>query len=95
MRTFTNSDHIGDINEMILYPLAAVETGGPGGFDDRLEISVIGVAKDFGKVPAGPELVARRIRAADGFKRCDFVAHGESKCVHINSSSISFRSFTA
>jgi len=46
---------------MVLHPLAAVETGGAGGFDDGLGVPVIGVSKDFGEVPAGPEFVARRI----------------------------------
>jgi len=61
---------------MILHPHAAVETSGPGGFDDGLEIAVIGVTEDFCKVAAGPELVARRIGAADAFKWRNFFGHG-------------------
>jgi len=29
-------NHIGDLNEMVLHPLPAVETGGAGGFDEGL-----------------------------------------------------------
>jgi hypothetical protein len=68
-------DHIGDLNEMILYSLATVETGGAGRFDDGLEIPVIRVAENLGEVPTGPEFIARRIGAADRFKGCDFVVH--------------------
>ena len=64
-------DHIGDLNEMILYSLAAVETGGAGRFDDGLEISVIRIAKNLGEVPAGPEFITRRVSAADRFKGRD------------------------
>jgi hypothetical protein len=71
-------DHIGDINEMILYPLAAVETRGAGGFDDGLEIPEIGVAENLGEVPAGPEFIARRIRPPNFLKGSDSVAHGFS-----------------
>jgi len=69
-------DHIGDLNEMIVQPLPAVETGGAGRLNDGLEIPVIGVTKHAGKVAARPEFVARRVGATDGFKGCDFVAHG-------------------
>ena len=61
---------------MVVHPLAAVETGGAGGLDDGLEIPVIGVAEHFGEVAAGPEFVACRVGAADGFKWGDFLAHG-------------------
>ena len=61
---------------MIVHPLAAVKAGGAGGLDDGLEIPVIGLAEDLGKVAVGPEFIARRVRPADGFKGCDFFAHG-------------------
>ncbi len=63
-----DGDHFGDSDEMILHPLAAVETGGAGQLDDGLEIPVVLIAKHLGKIPAGPEFVARRIRPADSFK---------------------------
>jgi len=75
LRSLADFDHIGDLNEMILYSLATVETGGAGRFDDGLEIPVIRVAENLGEVPTGPEFVTRRVGAADGFKGCDFVAH--------------------
>jgi len=64
---------------MVLYSLATVETGGVGGFDDGLKISVVRVAQDAGEVAAGPVFVARRVGAADGCKRGDFVAHGDGE----------------
>ena len=76
LRSAANFDHFGDLNEMVVHALAAVETGGAGGFDDRLEIPVIGVAEHFGEVAAGPEFVTGGVRPADGFKGSDFVAHG-------------------
>ena len=75
-RAFANFDHIGDLNEMIVHSLATVETGGAGGLDDGLEIPVIGIIEHFGEVPAGPELVARRVGAADGLEWRDLLAHG-------------------
>lgn len=66
LRSAADLDHFGDLNEMVLHPLAAVETGGAGGLDDGLEIPIIGVIEHFGEVPAGPELVARRVGAEDG-----------------------------
>ena len=59
---------------MILYSLAAVETGGAGRFDDGLEIPVIRISKNLGKIAAGPEFVTRRVGAADRFKGCDLPA---------------------
>ena len=56
--------------------MAAVETSGAGGLNDGLEIPVIGVIEHFGEVPAGPELVARRVGAADRLEWRDLVAHG-------------------
>lgn len=75
-RSLADLDHIGDVNEMILHPLPAVETGGAGVLDDGLEIPVVGVIEDFGKVSAGPEFVARWIGAADGLEWGDWLAHG-------------------
>ena len=74
--TAADPDHFGDLNEMVVHALAAVETGGAGGLDDGLEIPVIRVAQHLGEVPTGPEFIARRIGAADGFKGGDFFAHG-------------------
>ena len=59
-------DHIGDLNEMILYSLATFETGGAGRFDDRLEMAVVHIAEHASKIAAGPEFVARRVGAAAG-----------------------------
>ena len=42
-----DSDHVGDLNEMIVHPLPAVETSGAGRLDDGLEIPVIRVAMRF------------------------------------------------
>ena len=33
-------DHFGELNEMVLHPLATVETGGVGGLNNGLEIPV-------------------------------------------------------
>jgi len=58
-------DHIGDFNEMILHPLAAIETGRAGGLDDGLKVTVVGLAKHFREVSAGqnslPAGLIRRI----------------------------------
>jgi len=59
---------------MIIHPLPAVETSGSGGLDDGLGIPVIRVAKHLGKVPAGPEFIARRVGAADLLKGGDLPA---------------------
>jgi hypothetical protein len=59
-------DHIGDLNEMILYSLATVETGGAGRFDDGLEMAVVHIAEFAGKIAAGPEFIARRVGEAAG-----------------------------
>jgi hypothetical protein len=69
-------DHFGDLNEMVVHALAAVEAGGAGGFDDGLEVAIVGVAEHLGEVAARPVFVARRVGPADGFKRGDFLAHG-------------------
>ena len=76
LSTFADLDHFGDINEMILQSLAAVETGGLSLGDDGFKVPVIGVAEHTGEVAAGPVFVACRVRPADGFKRGDFVTHG-------------------
>ena len=60
---------------MIVNPLATVETGRAGGFDDGLKIPVIGIAEHLGKIPAGSEFVARRIRPANPFKWRNFLIH--------------------
>lgn len=73
--TLADLDHIGDLNEMIVHALAAVEAGGASGFDDGLEIAIVGVAEHLGEVAARPVFVARRVGAADGFKWRDFLAH--------------------
>ena len=62
-------DHFGDINEMILGPLAAVETSRAGFFDDGLEVAVVRVAENLGKVAAGPEFAASGIGTADELER--------------------------
>ena len=73
--TATDLDHFGDVNEMVLYALAAVETGGAGLLHHGFKIAVVVITEHAGEVAAGPEFVARRIRAADGFKGSDVVIH--------------------
>ena len=75
LRTFANGDHIGDVNEMSLHPLTAVETGGAGRLDDGLEPPIIRVAENFGKVATGPEFAALWIGPTDDLKGGDFLAH--------------------
>lgn len=74
--TAADFDHFGDLNEMVFHALTAVEAGSAGGSDYRLEIAIVGVAEHLGEVAARPVFVARRVGAADGFKRGDFLAHG-------------------
>jgi hypothetical protein len=62
---FTDLDHFGDFNEMIVHPLPAVETGHARPFDDRFKITVVVVVQDSGEVPTGPELIACGIDSAD------------------------------
>ena len=66
---------LGDVNEMILDALAAVETGGAGLRDNRLEIAVVGVVQHAGEVAAGPEFVAGGVDPADSLERGHFAAH--------------------
>ena len=75
LRSFTNFDHIGDVNEMIVHPLAAFETRGLCLLHHGFKVAVVVVTEHAGKVAAGPEIVASWVGAADSFKRCDFVAH--------------------
>lgn len=69
-------DHIGDLNEMVLHPLTAVEASRAGGFDHGLEIPIVCIAEHLGKVPTGPEFVTGRIGAADGFEGRGIGGHG-------------------
>lgn len=74
-------DHVGDFNEMIVHPLAAVETGRAGFFHDGFKVAVVAVAEHTGEIAAGPILVARVVGAADLLKRGrraggEFVGHG-------------------
>ncbi len=66
LRSLADFDHIVDSDEMIVHPLAAVEKGGAGRFDHRLEIPVIRIAEHAGKIAAGLEFIARRVGAAAG-----------------------------
>ena len=84
LRAAADLDHFGDLNEMVLDALGAVETGGSGLLDNLLEIAVIGVAENLGEVSAGPEFPPRFIRAADklegrlmplGWGRLEFIGH--------------------
>ncbi len=68
-------DHIVDPDGMILHTLPAVETSREGLGDQREKVAVIHVAEHAGKIPAGPKLVAHRVRPADLLKGRDFVAH--------------------
>ena len=74
--TLADLDHIGDLNEMIVHPLATIETGRAGRLDDGLKIPVIRIAEHASEVPAGPVFVTRRVSATDGFEGGNFVAHG-------------------
>ena len=49
---FPDLDHFGDVNEMILDAVSAVETGQLGLLDYPLKIAVVAVAQDSGKVAA-------------------------------------------
>jgi hypothetical protein len=70
-----NLDHLVGSDEMVFHPLAAVKTGGFRLRDDGLKSAVIHVAQNLGEIPAGPEFIARRVGAADGFERCDVLVH--------------------
>jgi len=41
LRSAPDLDHIVDSDEMVFHPLAAVETGGAGFLDDRLEMAAV------------------------------------------------------
>ena len=51
-RALPDLDHFGDVNEMILDAVPAVETGQLGLLDHPLEIAVVAVAQHLGKVAA-------------------------------------------
>jgi len=74
LRTAADLDHFVDPDEMVFHLLPAVETGGAGLLDHRLEMAVIHVAEHTGKVAARPEFIARRIGAADLLKGCDTIS---------------------
>ena len=76
LATLADFDHLVGSDEMILHLLTAVDAGGFGLRDDGLKVTVIDVAEHLGKVAAGPEFVARRVSAADGFKGSNFLVHG-------------------
>ena len=63
-----DGDHFGDINEMVLDPLAAVETGGLGSLHRLFEIAVVRVAEDLGKVAAGPVFGSGRVGTPDSLE---------------------------
>ena len=76
-------DHFGEITEMVLDLLAAVETGGLRPFHHLLEIAVVRVPEDLGKVAAGPEFRSGGIGTAGSLEGRDAVGHRESfLCVH-------------
>ena len=66
LRSAPDLDHFVDPDEMFFHPLAPVETGGVGRFDDRLEMAAVHIAEQASKIAAGPEFVACRVGAADG-----------------------------
>src|SRR5205085_3063306 len=66
---FADLDHFGDITEMILNALSAVETRELRLLDGVLEIAIIGVAEYLGELAAGPIFRPRFVRAPDAFKR--------------------------
>jgi hypothetical protein len=67
LRSAPDLDHFVDPDEMFFHPLAPVETGGVGRFDDRLEMAVVHIAEHAGKIAAGLEFIARRVGAVAGF----------------------------
>ena len=62
-------DHIGDVTDMVVDPMAAVEAGGAGLGDYLLEITVVAVVENFGEIPARPVLVSGIVGAADLLER--------------------------
>ena len=74
-RAVADLDHFGDVNEMILDAVSAVETGQLGLLDNPLEIAVVAVAQDPGKVAARPKLHPGIVRALDPLERRQ---HGSS-----------------
>ncbi len=63
-----DTDHFGDVNEMVVDALAAVKAGRAGFLDDLFEVAIVGVAEDFGEVAAGPEFVSGRVDSADALE---------------------------
>ena len=53
-RRLTEGDPIGDLNEIIIHALVAVETGGAGVLNHALEIAVIDEAEQRREIPTGP-----------------------------------------
>jgi hypothetical protein len=50
MPTIADFDYFGDVNEMILDAMLAVKTRQPYFFNKALEIAVIAIAQNFGKI---------------------------------------------
>ena len=86
LRSHADFDHFVDPDKMVFHPLATVEKGGAGQFDDHLEMAAVHIAEHASKFAAGPEFVACRVGAADGVAEwldqspipaCDF-SHDDS-----------------
>lgn len=69
MRAAPDLDHFVDIDEMVIHPLAAVETGKFGFLEDLLEIAVVGVSQYPREIAAGPMFVSGRVYAFDALER--------------------------
>jgi hypothetical protein len=68
VRAAPDLDHFVDIDEMVIHPLAAVETGKFGFLEDLLEIAVVGVSQYPREIAAGPMFVSRGIHTLDALE---------------------------
>jgi hypothetical protein len=70
-RTFgaaSDSDHFGDLNEMVLHSMPTVEARGTRLLNDLFEIAIIGIAEYLRELAARPELVSGGVYAANALK---------------------------
>ena len=66
--TLADLDHFGDINEMILDGLPAVQARQLGLVQHRLKVPQVAVAKRLSKLPTGPASDAQRVHVTNGDK---------------------------
>ena len=62
-------DHFGDVTEMVVDPMAAVEAGSAGLGDDLHEVTVVAVVENLSEIPTRPVLVSGIVGAADLLER--------------------------